>query len=73
MPTATCASTTSTTTSSSLTKSSEDRTNEDLVVVNLDPATGSRVHPPPLEDLGLDHHQPFQVRLLTDARYIGTA
>ncbi len=54
------------------TKSNEDRTNEVLVVVNLDPRyrQSGFIHLP-LEDLGLDHHQPFQVHdLLTDARYI---
>ncbi len=54
------------------TKSNEDRTNEVLVVVNLDPRyrQSGFIHLP-LEDLGLDQHQPFQVHdLLTDARYI---
>lgn len=40
--------------------------------MNLDPRyrQSGFIHLP-LEDLGLDHHQPFQVHdLLTDARYI---
>jgi starch synthase (maltosyl-transferring) len=54
------------------TKSNEDRTNEVLVVINLDPRyRQSGFVNLPLEDLGLDYHQPFQVHdLLTDARYI---
>jgi starch synthase (maltosyl-transferring) len=54
------------------TKSNEDKTNEVLVVVNLDPhyKQSGFIHLP-LEDLGLDPRQPYQAHdLLTDARYI---
>jgi starch synthase (maltosyl-transferring) len=53
-------------------KSSEDKSNEVLVVVNLDPHyKQSGFITLPLEDLGLDPRQPYQAHdLLTDARYI---
>ena len=53
-------------------KSNEDRTNEVLVVVNLDPHyKQSGFISLPLEDLGLDPRQPYQAHdLLTEARYI---
>jgi starch synthase (maltosyl-transferring) len=53
-------------------KSSKDRSNEILVVVNLDPHyKQSGVITLPLEDLGIDSRQPYQAHdLLTDARYI---
>jgi starch synthase (maltosyl-transferring) len=53
-------------------KSSEDRMNEVLVVVNLDPNfKQSGFITLPLEDLGLDPRQPYQAHdLLTDARYL---
>ncbi len=53
-------------------KTDEARANEVLVVVNLDPhykQTGFVTLP--LEELGLDPHQPYQAHdLLTDARYL---
>ncbi len=53
-------------------KSSQDKSNEVLVVVNLDPHyKQSGFITLPLEDLGLDPRQPYQAHdLLTDARYI---
>jgi starch synthase (maltosyl-transferring) len=53
-------------------KTDEDRTNEVLVVVNLDPNyKQSGFITLPLEDLGLDPRQPYQAHdLLTDARYL---
>lgn len=53
-------------------KSSADRSNEVLVVVNLDPHyKQSGFITLPLEDLGLDPRQPYQAHdLLTDARYL---
>jgi starch synthase (maltosyl-transferring) len=53
-------------------KSDEDRTNEVLVVVNLDPHyKQSGFISLPLEELGLDPRQPYQAHdLLTDARYL---
>lgn len=53
-------------------KSNPERTNEVLVVVNLDPHyRQSGFITLPLEELGLDPWQPYQVHdLLTDARYI---
>ena len=53
-------------------KSNEDRSNEVLVVVNLDPHyRQSGFITLPLEDLGLDPRQPYQAHdLLTDARYL---
>ena len=54
------------------TKISEDRSNEVLVVVNLDPHyKQSGFITLPLEDLGIDSRQPYQAHdLLTDARYL---
>lgn len=54
------------------TKASTDGANEVLVVVNLDPHyKQSGTINLPLEDLGIDPQQPFQVHdLLTDARYL---
>lgn len=53
-------------------KASVDDSNEVLVVVNLDPHhTQSGFISLPLEDLGIDPQQPFQVHdQLTDARYL---
>ncbi len=53
-------------------KSSADRTNEVLVVVNLDPHyKQSGFISLALDDLGLDPRQPYQAHdLLTDARYL---
>ncbi len=53
-------------------KSSEDGSNEVLIVVNLDPHyRQSGFISLPLEELGLDPHQPYQAHdLLTDARYL---
>jgi starch synthase (maltosyl-transferring) len=53
-------------------KSNEDRSNEVLVVVNLDPHyKQSGFISLPLEELGLDPRQPYQAHdLLTDARYL---
>jgi starch synthase (maltosyl-transferring) len=53
-------------------KSDEDRTNEVLVVVNLDSHyKQSGFITLPLENLGLDARQPYQAHdLLTDARYL---
>jgi starch synthase (maltosyl-transferring) len=53
-------------------KSSLDRTNQVLVVVNLDPHyKQSGFITLPLEELGLDSRQPYQAHdLLTDARYL---
>ncbi len=54
------------------TKSNEDRSNQVLVVVNLDPHyKQSGFITLPLEDLGIDPRQPYQAHdLLTDARYL---
>ena len=54
------------------TKMSADRTNEVLVVVNLDPNyTQSGFITLPMEELGIDPRQPYQAHdLLTDARYL---
>ena len=54
------------------TKSSADQANQVLVMVNLDPHhTQAGLIDLPLDELGIDHHQPFQVHdLLTDARYL---
>lgn len=53
-------------------KTSEDRSNEVLVVVNLDPHyKQSGFITLPLEELGIDPRQPYQAHdLLTDARYL---
>lgn len=53
-------------------KSSADRSNQVLVVVNLDPHyKQSGFLTLPVEELGIDFHQPYQVHdLLTDARHI---
>ncbi len=53
-------------------KTNEDRSNEVLVVVNLDPHyKQSGFITLPLEELGLDPRQPYQAHdLLTDARYL---
>ncbi len=53
-------------------KSNADRSNEVLVVVNLDPHyKQSGFITLPLEELGLDARQPYQAHdLLTDARYL---
>jgi starch synthase (maltosyl-transferring) len=53
-------------------KSNEDKSNEVLVVVNLDPHyKHSGFITLPLEELGLDPRQPYQAHdLLTDARYL---
>ena len=53
-------------------KSSPDGTNQVLVVVNLDPHyKQSGFISLPLEELGIDTHQPYQAHdLLTDARYL---
>lgn len=53
-------------------KRTEDLTNVIVVVVNLDPHhIQSGWVELPMEDLGLDLHQPFQMHdLLTDARYL---
>jgi starch synthase (maltosyl-transferring) len=53
-------------------KSSVDRTNQVLVVVNLDPHyKQSGFITLPLEGLGIDSRQPYQAHdLLTDARYL---
>jgi starch synthase (maltosyl-transferring) len=54
------------------TKSTDDGTNQVLVVVNLDPhhAQAGFVELP-LEQLGIDPHQPYQVHdLLSDERYL---
>ncbi len=53
-------------------KSSADRSNEVLVVVNLDPHyQQSGFITLPLEELGIDARQPYQAHdLLTDARYL---
>jgi starch synthase (maltosyl-transferring) len=53
-------------------KSSEDRSNQVLVAVNLDPHfRQSGFITLPLEDLGIDPNQPYQAHdLLTDARYL---
>jgi starch synthase (maltosyl-transferring) len=54
------------------TKSTDDRTNQVLVVVNLDPHhTQSGFVELSLEELGIDPQQPYQVHdLLTDERYL---
>lgn len=53
-------------------KRTDDLTNVIVVVVNLDPHhIQSGWVELPVEDLGLDPHQPFQMHdLLTDARYL---
>jgi len=53
-------------------KTNQDRTNEVLVVVNLDSHyKQSGFISLPLEDLGFDSRQPYQAHdLLTDARYL---
>ncbi|OGO34720.1 MAG: alpha-1,4-glucan--maltose-1-phosphate maltosyltransferase [Chloroflexi bacterium RBG_16_54_18] len=53
-------------------KSSVDRSNQVLVVVNLDPHhIQSGFLTLPLEEMGIDAHQPYQAHdLLTDARYL---
>jgi len=53
-------------------KSSPDGSNQVLVLVNLDPNyKQSGFITLPLEDMGLDPHQPYQAHdLLTDARYL---
>ncbi|HEX9013958.1 MAG TPA: alpha-1,4-glucan--maltose-1-phosphate maltosyltransferase, partial [Anaerolineaceae bacterium] len=53
-------------------KASEDRTNQVLVIVNLDPHyKQSGFITLPLEELGIDPHQPYQAHdLLTNARYL---
>ena len=53
-------------------KTNVDRTNEVLIVVNLDPHyKQSGYISLPLEELGLDPRQPYQAHdLLTDARYL---
>lgn len=53
-------------------KTDHDQTNEVLVVVNLDSHyKQSGFISLPLEELGLDHQQPYQAHdLLTDARYL---
>ena len=54
------------------TKSTDDGSSQVLVVVNLDPHhMRSGFVDLPLDELGLDEHQPFQVHdLLTDERYL---
>lgn len=54
------------------TKTTEDQSNRILVVVNLDPHyTQSGWIELPLEELGLDPHQPYQVHdLVNDTRYL---
>jgi starch synthase (maltosyl-transferring) len=54
------------------TKSSEDLSNQVLVVVNLDPHhTQAGFVELPLDELRIDHRQPYQVHdLLTEARYL---
>ncbi len=53
-------------------KGTDDRSSQVLVVVNLDPHhVRSGFVELPLDDLGLDAHQPFQVHdLLTGERYL---
>jgi starch synthase (maltosyl-transferring) len=53
-------------------KATEDFSNVVLTVVNLDPSyTQSGVLELPIEEFGIDAHQPYQVHdLLTDARYL---
>ncbi len=53
-------------------KSTDDGLNQVLVVVNLDPHyTQSGILELPLDDLGIDPRQPYQLHdLLTDARYL---
>lgn len=53
-------------------KTTDDHSNQILVVVNLDPHhTQSGWLDLPIDDLRLDHHQPYQVHdLLSDARYL---
>jgi starch synthase (maltosyl-transferring) len=53
-------------------KSSADLSNQVLVVVNLDPHhTQAGIVQLPLDELRLDHHQPYQLHdLLTDNRYL---
>ena len=54
------------------TKTNKDGSNQVLVVVNLDPHyKQAGFITLPLEDLGIDPHQPYQAHdLLTDARYL---
>lgn len=54
------------------TKSTDDKTDQVLVIVNLDPhATQAGMVELPLEELGIDPQQPYQVHdLLTDERYL---
>ncbi len=53
-------------------KATDDRSNQILVVVNLDPHyTQSGMIELPLEELGIDPRQPYQLHdLLTEARYL---
>ena len=53
-------------------KSTADLANQVLVVINLDPHhTQAGIVDLPLDELKIDHHQPFQVHdLLTDSRYL---
>ncbi len=53
-------------------KSTEDLSNQVLVVVNLDPHhVQAGFVDLPLDELQIDHHQPYQVHdLLSDARYL---
>ena len=54
------------------TKATDDGSSQVLVVVNLDPHhMRSGFVDLPLDELGIDDHQPFQVHdLLTDERYL---
>ncbi|HJZ48244.1 MAG TPA: alpha-1,4-glucan--maltose-1-phosphate maltosyltransferase [Roseiflexaceae bacterium] len=53
-------------------KSTDDLSNQVLVAVNLDPHhTQAGIIELPLDQLRIDHHQPFQVHdLLTDSRFL---
>jgi len=53
-------------------KSTPDLANQVLVVINLDPHHAQAgIVDLPLDELKIDHHQPFQVHdLLTDSRYL---
>jgi starch synthase (maltosyl-transferring) len=53
-------------------KSTADLANQVLVVINLDPHhVQAGIVDLPLDELKIDHHQPFQVHdLLTDSRYL---
>ncbi len=53
-------------------KTTDDLSNQILVVVNLDPHHAQDgIVDLPLDELKIDHHQPFQVHdLLTDGRYL---